>query len=185
MDTLKQTTIRALARDWLKKQEEFIQTVPADLQADLRLQLGCSDQADSLSEQIISNTGKDIHLMVNQLFSDYSDVEYMEKHVDVYEPQLRPHIAKRLGVPQSFTSATISYKDSTLSLIQVVTVANLAGFREDLLNAGLPQDELDDALDASEKVADKDEEIEYYSITYTVPLLLIVGTRLTKNCESL
>jgi hypothetical protein len=185
MDTLQMNAAKALAKGWLKKQKAFLETVPVALRDEVRRQLGCiSDQSmvDDVSKQLLAGTFKAgwEESMMTQMFDDFDVIEYDDStHAAalLQLPRVNRDVANFLGVTRrQFSTASISFKESTVILTRVIDGENIVQFQEELLAVGMPEAELAEALQNAEK-ADNNPDIEMFNITYTIPLLIALGTR--------
>ena len=189
MNTLQMNAAKALAKGWIKKQEAFLQTVPVALRDEVRRQLGCVDinqvDVDTMSKQILEgkyDTERNRQAMMKQMIDGADEVGYDAEDgtLEVDMPIINQSLANLLGVTdRQFFKATISFKDSTLKLTRLLRSGDIANFEEELLAVGMPEAKLLEVLQAAEE--DEDKETEMYEIYYTVPLLIVFGTRVTSG----
>jgi hypothetical protein len=182
MESLQDKTARALAEGWLKKQEAFLQTIAPSLRDNVRLRLGCVDNADRLSRALLKDNKDDTERMINSIIDSYSDLEYDGDFATMGDVTLRPQIAERLNLPEAFMGALISFKDSTLTLTQLVTAGNIGEMQHELTEAGMTQEEFESEVLTAEETPDK--ETEMFKVTYVIPLMLVVGTRIKKSFDA-
>jgi hypothetical protein len=78
--------------------------------------------------------------------------------------------------------ALISFKDSTLTLTQLVTAGNIGEMQHELTEAGMTQEEFESEVLTAEETPDK--ETEMFKVTYVIPLMLVVGTRIKKSFDA-
>lgn len=184
MESLQTKTARAVAQNWLRKQEAFIQTLAPALRDEVRRQLGCISNIDAHSVEIL-NSDDEEETLFHQLIASYSGKQDGKEFVTLEDATVQPIVAQLLGVDPNllFMSAMIDFTNSTLKLTRSVTGENFANLKADLMEAGMSEKEYADEMDHIEEGDEEGDKNDLYALTYTVPILLLVGTRIRKDYE--
>jgi hypothetical protein len=179
MESLQTKTAQGL----LKKQEAFLQTLAPSLRDEVKSQLGCLSNIDEHSKAILFGKNDDEEHLINQVLTSYDDMETEENFVFLTDVTVQPAVAQLLNVDPNlvFMSALLDYKNSTLNLHRSVTVGNISELYTDLMDAKMSEEEYSIEIEETKDVEDKGQEL--YTLTYTVPILLLVGTRVRKDYE--